>query len=134
MPTAGTGWRSVILKEGTNILSYALYSANNASRPGGWIHTGSTDTSVLGTAAVTLQVWTHLAVTYDGSALRFYTNGVLVRTVTGVANISTTTGGLKLGGNSVWGEYFKGLIDDVRVYNRALTATEVQADMNRGVQ
>ena len=30
----------------------------------------------------------------------------------------------------MWGEYFSGLIDEVRVYNRALSATEIQADMN----
>ena len=53
-PTAGTGWRSVILKEGPGVLSYALYAANNASRPGGWIHNAATDPSVLGTAAVAL--------------------------------------------------------------------------------
>ena len=133
-PTAATGWRSVILKEGTGILSYALYSANDASRPGGFVHNGSADVSVLGTAAVPLNAWTHLGVTYDGSALRFYTNGVLVKTVTGVSSIATTTGGLKIGGNSVWGEYFKGLIDDVRIYNRALSAAEMQTDMNTGIQ
>ena len=39
-------------------------------------------------------------------------------------------GALKIGGNSIWGEYFQGDIDEVRIYNRALTATEIQADMN----
>src|SRR5262249_24150791 len=33
----------------------------------------------------------------------------------------------------VWGEYFQGLIDEVRVYNRALSASEVQSDMNTSV-
>ena len=37
---------------------------------------------------------------------------------------------LRIGGNAVWGEYFSGLIDEVRIYNRALTAAEIQADMN----
>jgi hypothetical protein len=41
---------------------------------------------------------------------------------------------LRIGGNSLWGEYFEGRIDEVRIYNRALAATEIQADMNRGVQ
>jgi hypothetical protein len=36
-------------------------------------------------------------------------------------------------GNATWGEYFNGLIDEVRVYNRALSASEIQADMNRSV-
>ena len=45
----------------------------------------------------------------------------------------TSTGVLRIGGNNVWAEWFAGLIDEVRVYNRALTATEIQADMNRAV-
>ena len=40
---------------------------------------------------------------------------------------------LWIGGNSPYGEYFQGLIDEVRVYNRALTQTEIQADMNAPV-
>jgi len=35
----------------------------------------------------------------------------------------------RIGGNSIWGEYFAGKIDEVRIYNRALDAGEVQADM-----
>ena len=44
-----------------------------------------------------------------------------------------TANALRIGGNNVWGEYFSGLIDEVRIYNRALTAAEVQADMNAPV-
>jgi len=46
---------------------------------------------------------------------------------------SVTSSALRIGGNSVWGEYFKGLIDDVRIYNRPLTAAEIQSDMNTPV-
>ena len=45
------------------------------------------------------------------------------------APIKTSTGVLRIGGNSIWGEYFAGLIDEVRVYNKALTAAQIQADM-----
>src|SRR5206468_596426 len=34
-----------------------------------------------------------------------------------------------MGGNSPYGEYFQGLIDEVRIYNRALAQAEIQADM-----
>jgi hypothetical protein len=44
--------------------------------------------------------------------------------------ISVSTGPLRIGGNSIWGEFFQGRIDDVRVYNRALTQGEIQSDMN----
>src|SRR5205085_2448856 len=45
-------------------------------------------------------------------------------------NIKVATGALRIGGNSIWGEYFQGLIDEVRVYNRALSAPEIQTDMS----
>jgi hypothetical protein len=133
-PTSGTGWRTVMLKEATNALSYALYSANNASRPGTWTSTSGADYFVLGTAAVPTNAWTHLATTYDGATLRFFVNGVQVNSRTGVPPISPSNGPLRIGGNGVWGEYFRGLIDDVRIYNRALTATEIQTDMNTGIR
>ena len=41
----------------------------------------------------------------------------------------TSTGALRIGGNSLWGEYFQGRIDEVRVYSRALSAAEIQTDM-----
>ena len=44
--------------------------------------------------------------------------------------IDVSTGALRIGGNDVWaGEYYNGLIDEVRIYNRALTASEIQTDM-----
>jgi hypothetical protein len=47
--------------------------------------------------------------------------------------IKTSTGALRIGGNSIWGEWFAGQIDEVRVYNKALTAAQIQADMTAPV-
>lgn len=47
--------------------------------------------------------------------------------------MQATSNPLRIGGHSVWGEYCAGLIDEVRVYNRALTAAEVATDMNTAV-
>ena len=49
------------------------------------------------------------------------------------AAITTSTGALRIGGNAIWGEYFQGDIDEIRIYNRALPATEIQADMNTSI-
>ena len=48
-------------------------------------------------------------------------------------SIATSTGALRIGGNTIWPEWFAGLIDEVRIYNRALSTTEIQADMNTRV-
>ena len=49
------------------------------------------------------------------------------------ARSQSTTSPLWIGGNQPYGEYFNGLIDEVRVYNRALTASEVNSDMGNPV-
>lgn len=48
--------------------------------------------------------------------------------------VAASTNPLRIGGNSVWGEFFSGLIDDVRIYNRVLTAAEITTDMNTAIQ
>src|SRR2546427_3927534 len=47
--------------------------------------------------------------------------------------IVTSNDPLRIGGNSVWGEWFAGLIDDVRVYNRGLRAADIQTHTNTHV-
>ena len=68
--------------------------------------------------------------TYDGATLRLYVNGTQVATQDAVRHVIASTGALRIGGNSIWGEYFHGSIDEVRVYSRALSAAEIQADMS----
>ena len=133
-PTALSGWRSTIVKELTGVdAAYSLYVNDNAARPDSTINFGTVGSTVTGTAAVALNSWTHLASTYDGSTLRFYVNGVQVSTQTASGSIMTTSGVLRIGGNAVWGEFVSGRIDEVRVYNRALAATEIQTDMNTAI-
>ena len=132
-PSSGTGWRAVVLKETTDGLAYALYSADNASHPAGYIHTNM-DVAVTGTSAITLNTWTHVAVTYDGAVFQMYVNGVPVSTTSISGSITSVGGVLRIGGDSIWGEYFRGLIDEVRVYNRVLSAAEIQTDMTTPIQ
>ena len=62
--------------------------------------------------------------------LRLYVNGTQVVAAGASGSILTSTAPLRIGGNAIWGECFTGLIDEVRIYNRALSAAEIQADMN----
>ena len=82
-----------------------------------------------GAAQLPLNTWTHLAATYDGATLRLFVNGTQVgsRALTGA--LLTSTGVLRIGGNAIWGEFFQGRIDEIRIYNRALSPGEIQADM-----
>ncbi|HEX5988995.1 MAG TPA: LamG-like jellyroll fold domain-containing protein [Solirubrobacterales bacterium] len=131
-PTTNSSWRTAILKErGTNDLVYALYSSNG-SKPRTENFTG-VENAAAGTTALPLNAWSHLASTYDGTNLRFYLNGALVTTKATSGAMPNTANPLRIGGNAVWGEYFGGLIDEVRVYNRALSASEIDFDMKNAV-
>jgi hypothetical protein len=82
-----------------------------------------------GTGLVPLNTWTHLAGTYDGSTLKLYANGVLMGSKAVTGSLAATTNPLRIGGNTIWREFFHGQIDEVRLYNRALSAGEIQGDM-----
>lgn len=82
--------------------------------------------------AESVNVWTQYAMTYDGSILIGYKNGI------NVCNVSFATG-IKTNNKDVWvGSYydtsatFDGLIDSVMIYNRSLSATEIRDAYRQG--
>lgn len=131
-PSAVSSWRGVVTKERPGGLAYALYGANGAARPAAFVDIGG-EIELGATATPAANVWTHLAVTFDGAMLRLFVNGTLVSARAQTGAIVTSTGPLRIGGNGLWGEFFQGRIDELRIYSRALTAAEVQADMAAAV-
>ena len=129
-PSAISGWRTILLKEDTAELAYSLYANGGNDRPGTVIHLASGSQVAVGTAQLPLNTWTHVAATFNGTVLRFFINGAQVGSLNVTGSMIVTTKPLQIGGNQVWGEYFQGLIDDVRVYNRALSPAEIQSDMS----
>jgi len=69
--------------------------------------------------------WAHLCFTYDGSALVFYKDGEEVARVAASGKLRQNALSLTIGGRLNSGNNFKGMIDDVRLYNRALTQQEI---------
>jgi chitodextrinase len=121
-----SGWRSVVTKDVDRY--YLMGSSNPQNRPAAGGTFNTTNQNVFGTAGLAVNTWTHVAATYDRTTIRLYVNGVQVATGAQTAAISTSTSALTIGADS-YGEYFNGLIDEVRVYNRALTVAEIQTDM-----
>src|SRR6266446_866464 len=121
-------WRDLVYKGNDNY--YLMATTDHSSLPGGGIISGGTYAETFGTTILATNTWTHLAATYDGTTLRLYVNGVQVSSVAKTGTILTSTNPLQLGGDSIYGQYFQGMLDEVRVYNVALTAAQVQADLN----
>ncbi len=75
--------------------------------------------------------WTHLAMTYDGHALTWYVNGENRKSVVNdFGNIVNNTGSLYIGCYWANGEF---RMDELRIENRALTASEIQTDYHNDV-
>jgi len=62
-------------------------------------------------------------------AAKLYVNGALVASQSASGAMPSSSQPLRIGGNSIWGEYFTGVIDEVRIYNGALTQAQIQSDM-----
>ena len=126
-------WATVVLKEQPGGGLYELYANGDQSQPLTSVTVGGQYRVLSGGPWLLANQWTHLAATYDGTTQRLYVNGTQVaqRPQTGPTQVSSSP--LRLGGNSVWGEFFKGRIDEVRVYNRALSAAEINADLNTAI-
>ena len=130
-----SGWRHVLVKEdgGTGaVWGLAAQSPStgpvlSVRRSAGWMLTTSATTLVE-------DEWAHLTVTWDGSTGRIYIDGTLVESgpIDGAAVVSS--GQLRIGGFPSSAESrFKGLIDEVRIYNRALSQHEITADRDIAV-
>jgi hypothetical protein len=125
---APTGWVDVIYKAVDNY--YLEAASSNGNKPGtGVLLTSTAEPLAYGTAQLAASTWTHLAMTYDGTTLKMYVNGVLATSTTQAGTITTSTNALQIGGDTTYGQYFNGLIDEVRVYNIALTQAQIQSDM-----
>ncbi|MCF6130778.1 choice-of-anchor D domain-containing protein [Flavobacterium sp. WG47] len=79
--------------------------------------------------------WCHVAATYAGGTLTLYLNGKSVANVALSGAISADTSNLTLGKNPLTAtSYFKGKIDEVRVFNVALTAVQVERMVYQEIQ
>jgi len=85
-----------------------------------------------GAAAVSPGGWYHVALTYDGSQFRSFVNGTIDASMSATGAIVTSTSPLLIGGFGVGPWNFNGRVDEVSLYNRALSPAEIQSIINAG--
>ena len=109
-----------IVRFSDGTIQWAFANAN----PGwNWINTG---------VVAPLNQWTHVAVVYENGVVKTYINGLLAHTHNGsgaIGDVDNTRNDFRIGGRQLTSHHFQGRIDEVRIYNRALSASEIGAFM-----
>jgi hypothetical protein len=129
-------WHGVIGKGSVNddgrTYNYAI-EINNTNRIVCVIGNGSRANTVTSKKTMALKSYTHLACTFDGASLKLYVNGSLDASVpidlSPINNSSPVHIG-QYGGNV---DRLHGMIDEVRIYSRARSQSEIQQDMNQAL-
>ncbi len=121
-----TTWQDVIYKQ--NDIYFLESGSSNSNHPPavGATFTSHGDQFMAGASSLPAKTWTHLAATYDGATLLLYVNGAQVASRSMSDSLTVSTSALQIGGDAAFGQYFKGTIDEVRIYNRALAPAEIQ--------
>jgi len=115
------------------IIDVGNYTANNGF--GLWINDSNEltwrinqDYNHYSVGIPTLDTWRHYVLVYNGTTVKVYEDGIEIYTTNYSTNPTVVTNYMRAGKReSTNNEYFNGLIDEVRIYNRALTPSEVKA-------
>jgi len=114
--------------EGNYMMTFSETGA--AFRPRLYVK-GLSDVEVSSSTAVSTNQWSHVVGVYDNSKLMVYVNGLLTGSDASTGTPTTNAYTLDIGSISGnWG--FTGTIDEVRIYNRALSAEEILRLYNLG--
>jgi predicted phosphodiesterase len=114
--------------------NYGIWVKSSGQVRGGFETSGGTNNEPTSPNSYVNGQWQHGAVTYDGSAVRLYVNGTQVASKS-TTSLPDTNGNqpLRIGANSLSIEdIFEGDIDEVGVWNRALSNNEITNLMNTG--
>ncbi len=132
-PESSHEWATILAKENSVKPRYGYLFYDHSSSASAYFEESAEGSLQSEEESVPLRAWTHVAISDDGAHSRLYVNGELLDTSPAVP-LSATDGALRIGANNIWGEHFDGKIDEIRIYNRPLEASEVAADKEEPIQ
>ena len=120
---------NTIFAYGTGVAGKPIYLITLRSTGKVYFESGSGADQIFSAVSKSDGNWHQVILTYDSTTVRMYVDGILEGSAT--ATLETLSSAFQLG-NMPWDSNYKytGQIDDIRVYNRALSATEVQQIYN----
>ena len=125
----GSGTEGILTKKANDSSNgYVLYRDNNYKNNINFRYRGDGgDQNFFKTSSVSNNQWENWTVTYSGNTAKWYRNGQLDQENTSLPNAMEMSNSepLKIGYAQTWDYHFTGSIDDLRIYDRALTSSEV---------
>jgi hypothetical protein len=125
---------AVMVRGDTSYILYWYETTGSNNRL--WFHLPGIDSPFTSSASYltsnfTTNIWYNISATYDGSSSNLYVNAVLVNTATGKSGLINGSNNIYLGyAKDVDGYPLNGNISQVSIYNRALSAAEIQQNFN----
>ncbi len=138
-PDTLTGTRGIVIKDVSTGIDNSPYGLQQGNADIAMVTVSEANTTktinTCGTTQLPVNTWTHVASTFNGSTVTLYVNGVRCSSTTTQTDIAPSTGALRIGqqknGMNRW---FSGDIDDVRVYDYAMSADTVRELYTLGAQ
>ncbi len=127
-----SGWNHIVRKTPENPRFYIL-GVHDTSLAFIFLQTDAQQVAdVPGTTALPTGEWIHLAMTYDGAEAKIYFNGEVDATAPASGAIQASDGELRIGRGDLAG-YLSGVIDEIAVFNVALSQDEIKEVMDKGL-
>ena len=123
-PTTKPGWAQILSKNGDN--QYQLQHNTTNTFFEFAVSTSVARKWIFSTTVPKMGIWYHVVSTYDGALQKIYVNGVFEAQGSLTGTISTSVAPISIGRRTSSADrYFTGDIDEVAIYNRALSASEI---------
>lgn len=121
----------------TKYYSYQFYVYSDGNRLSFyfWNSSNSTNQAWSNINSTKLNEWQHVAVTYDGQYVKFYVNGLLSgQTAMKAGSLQSSNSNLIIGNRESLDRTFNGTIDEIKIYNRALSSEEIYSEYLKTVK
>jgi len=126
-----TNYNTILEKGDGCIRNYNTYVSQTSGKAVVVLTQGScVFRSVTSNATIPIDIWTHIVGTYDGENINVYINGVFDNSTPVTGDPDTLSHLICIGCGEPTYDFMSGAIDEVRLYNRALSSSEVAALYN----
>jgi len=133
--SSNTDWGAIVLKgAGNSADAYFLRETNN-DKFQFLVKSGGVSYDAINPSAIDLDVWTHIVGVYDKVNVSIFINGVQEEGDAYTGNVGNNSNDLLFGRDTFSAtRYFNGTIDEVRIFNRAKSASEIKASYEAGAE